>query len=104
MLGLSRAETPPVVPARGYLEDIRRLMKGDYYIGRGSKQRGLKRSAFANPHKVSVHGRCEAVRRFGTSLAQDDELQQMVWLLSGCRLVCHCTPAQECHDDVLIQE
>ena len=34
----------PVVPVRGYLEGIRRLMKGDCYVGRGSKQRGLKRS------------------------------------------------------------
>ena len=44
VLGWSRSETPPVVTVRGYLEGIRRLMKGDCYVGRGGKQRGLKRS------------------------------------------------------------
>ena len=45
----SRAETPPVVPLRRYLEGTRRLMKGDYYVGRGCRQRGLPRSVFGNP-------------------------------------------------------
>ena len=49
-LGWSRAETPPVVPVRGYLEGIRRLMQGD-------KQRGLKQSVFGT-HKGLVHGPC----------------------------------------------
>ena len=98
MLGWSRAETPPVVPVRGYLEGIRRLMKADCYIGRGCKQRGVRRSDFANPNKVSVYGHSEAVRRCELTLARDDGSRGKVWSLSSCRLVCHCTPEQECQE------
>ena len=98
MLWWSRAETPPVVPVRGHLEGVRRMKKGGCYIGRGWKQRGLMRSDFANPHKVSVYGRSHADSR------PVGDLRGRVWLLSGCQLVCRCTPAQECHADILIKE
>ena len=78
-------------------------MKGDCYIGRGSKQQGLTRSVFANPHKVSVHGRERAVRMCADTLVRDTSLQSRVLSLSGCQLVCHCTPAHECHDGVSSQ-
>ena len=32
-------DTPMVVPVRGHLDSIKRLLKGDRYIGRGSRQR-----------------------------------------------------------------
>ena len=38
--------SPLVVPTRGHLDSIRRLMTGDRYIGRGSKQRALVKSIF----------------------------------------------------------
>ena len=104
VLGWSRAETPPVVPVRGHLEGIRRLMKGDNYVGRGCRQRGLQRSVFGNPHKVSVYGRARAVRRYAVTLARDEELRAKVWSLAGCRLLCHCTLEQECHADVITAE
>ena len=36
--------TPIVVPVRGHLDSIKRLVKGDRYIGRGSRQRSLGKS------------------------------------------------------------
>ena len=40
-LGEWYERTPMVVPTRGHLDAIRRFMKGDLYIGRGSRQRKL---------------------------------------------------------------
>ena len=81
VLGWSRSETPHVVPVRGSLEGIRRLIKGGCYVGRGSKQRGLKRSDFGNPYKVSVYGRAQAKRKYGDTLARDEVLRGKVWSL-----------------------
>ena len=38
-LGESFGQTPLVVPIRGDLDSIKRLLRGDMYIGRGSRQR-----------------------------------------------------------------
>ena len=46
-----------VVPSREQLDNVRRLMAGDEYIGRGCRQRELPRSRFCNPFKVSEFGR-----------------------------------------------
>ena len=40
-LGESFAQTPLVVPIRGHLDSIKTLLRGDVYIGRGSRQRSL---------------------------------------------------------------
>ena len=81
-----------MVPVRGWLDGIRRFMGGAlYFIGRGSTQRGLKRSRFCNDFKVSVYGRDEAIWRFEQKLKSDPELRESLWTLSGLRLVCHCT-------------
>ena len=53
-LGGSFACTPMVVPIRGNLEQVRRFMVGDLYIGRGSKQNGLSKSPWCNSFKVRV--------------------------------------------------
>ena len=42
ILGEARCDTPMVVPGRGYLDVIRRMMIGDYYVGRGCRQRNLE--------------------------------------------------------------
>ena len=47
-LGETQSVTPMVVPVRGYLDDIRRMMVWDYYIGRGSRERNLRRIIHAN--------------------------------------------------------
>ena len=53
-----------VVPIRAELDAVKRLMKGDTYVGRGCKQRGLAGSSFGNHFKVSAHGRARAVAMF----------------------------------------
>ena len=57
VLGMSEADTPMVIPIRAHLDTIERLIIGDYYIGRGSRQRGLSKSIFCITHKVSAVGR-----------------------------------------------
>ena len=72
------------------MDDIKRLLKGDCYIGRGSKQRRLAKSVFCNPYKVSQHGRYEAIRLFSQYLKGNETLRSKMWTLSGLRLICHC--------------
>ena len=90
---------PLVVPTRTHLDEVRRLMRGDLYIGRGCKQRDLQRSPFANPYKVSVYGREAAVDLFADHLDRDTTLSDSLWKLSGRRLLCHCKDSQRCHGD-----
>ena len=103
-LGGVYADTPWVVPARGCLDSVRRLLRGDLYIGRGCRQRGLAKSCWCNDYKASVHGRATAISKFSEKLQYDDALRADVWSLSGLRLLCHCTPMQSCHADVIIGE
>ena len=98
-----RADTPHILPVRGSLEDVKRLMRGDFYIGRGSRQRSLKRSTYANDFKVSEFGRETAISKFGEKMATDVILQSTLWTLSGARLLCHCSARQACHADVIIE-
>ena len=65
----------PIVPNCGCLEKIRRLLKGDEYIGRGSSQRGLGRSPLCT-HKVSVYGRKLAIQRFAEEMRTDSKLRE----------------------------
>ena len=88
---------PPIVPVRGYVELVRKFMQGDYYIGRGSRERNLKPSVFGNPFKVAVHGRAGAIRRYEDMLRKNDDLLKRLPQLSGIRLVCHCRADQACH-------
>ena len=86
------------VLVRGYLEGIRRLAKGDYYIGRNSKQR---------PHAERLRKpptRCRFTVVYRLYAGTHEELRAKVWSLAGCWLVCHCTPEQECHADIIIAE
>ena len=102
VLGTSFAETPLIVPTSDSLERVRALMVGDMYVGRGSRQRGLTKSVFCNPFRVSDYGRSHAVKLFHQHLDGSHELQRDLWLLSGLRLLCHCQRGEECHGDVLI--
>ena len=104
VLGMTEADTPMVIPIRANLDAIKRLMIGDYYIGRGSRQRGLSKSIFCNTHKVSAVGRDRAIQLFERDLSGNSSLYERLWTLSGLRLVCHCTPNQACHADVLIRK
>ena len=82
-MGESFSVTPVVLPVRGYLDEIKRMMLGDFYIGRGCRQRGLGRSEFCKDFKVAVHGRDAAISKFAEKLASDHGLAQspleVVW-------------------------
>ena len=43
--------TPMVLPVRGHLDPVKRLLKGDLKIGRGSRQRSLGKSRYCNNNK-----------------------------------------------------
>ena len=51
---------PQITPTRAYLENNKRLMRREVFIGRGSRQRNLERSKWANDFKVAVDGRTAA--------------------------------------------
>ena len=93
-----------VLPTRGCLGEVRVPMKGDYYIGRGCRQRNLPRSPFCNNYKVAIHGREAAITLFEKHLRNSPHLMGRLWTLSGFRLLCHCRRSQDCHGDVIIRQ
>ena len=86
------------------MDSIKRLLKGDVYIGRGSRQRSLPKSRYCNTFKVSQVGRAVAISSFRQALLADPALRNSLWTLSGTRLVCHCRATEDCHGDVLVEE
>ena len=101
-LAASSRSPPLVVPTRADLETVKRMMKGDTYIGRGCRQRGLTRSVFGNPYKVCDYGRSQAVAKYRQLLDDSTELSSQLINLSGRRLLCHCKRFQQCHADAII--
>ena len=93
-----------VIPVRGHLDSIARLMAGDQYIGRGCRQRKLEQSQFCNPYKVGEYGRENAIELFEQYLDRTPELVHQVLQITGRRLVCHCSSTQSCHADALIRK
>ena len=83
-LGGTYADTPLVVPTRGCLDAVRRLLRGDLYIGRGCRQRGLAKEPLVQ-RLQSVHAR----PRYGDfpssrrSSNTTEALRADVWSLSG---------------------
>ena len=59
------------VPTRRHLDDIRRMMKGDACIGRGSDNEELSKSMFCNSYKVATRGRTLAIQLFVEHLHAD---------------------------------
>ena len=102
ILGGTFRQTPKALPIRGHIDTINRMMTGDYYIGRGSRQRSLKRSIFCDTRKVSSVGRERAIELF--RISNDPDLLAQLLTLSGLRLVCHCAPSQACHGDIITQK
>ena len=77
--------TPMVIPTRAHLEAVKRLLKGDLYIGRGSKQRSLPKGIYCNNYKVPECGRDGAITKFREMLLRDQHLYRSLWALSGRR-------------------
>ena len=66
--------TPMVIPTRAQLDAVKRLLKGDLYIGRGSKQRSLPVSRYCNNYKVAEYGRDVAIAKFREMLLRGEHL------------------------------
>ena len=78
VLGETYAATPQVLPIRGHLDDIKRMLVGDYYIGRGSRQRDWKGVCTATTTRSpSTVGQ----RRYVSSSAN---LRRTIICRSGC--------------------
>ena len=92
---------PLVVPSRAWVDEVKTLKKGDVYVGRGSRQRGLLPSFWANRYKVSKFGRDRAVELHATEVQEDPQYRLRIHELSGKRLLCHCRTAEKCHADNL---
>ena len=92
---------PMVFPSRAWVDEVKTFKKGDVYIGRGSKQRGLLPSFWANRYKVSKFGRDRAIELHATEVQEDPQYRLRIHELSGKRLLCHCRPAEKCHADNL---
>ena len=60
---------------RGHLDSIKRLMVGDIYVVRGSRQRHLTRGRWCNYFKVCTYGRTMAIQRFSDLLWADPSTQ-----------------------------
>ena len=102
-LAESRSDTPKVVPIRDCLEEIRRMMLGDFYVGRGCRQRNLG-GELVTTLRHPVHGRERAISHFAQKPKGDAALRSRLWTLSGLRLVCHCKLSETCHADVFVRE
>ena len=102
MLGQAVDAAPMVVPIRGHLDSVKRLIKGDTYTGRGKRQRGLAERRCCNPFKGAVCGRAGAMSGFGRLLLNDSALRSRLWSISGLRLLCRCLEKAHCHADVII--
>ena len=64
------------------------------FVGRGSRQRNLRKSTFCNDYKVLAHRRERAIELFDPQLKTDTSLRKMLWSLSVCRPPCHCQASQ----------
>ena len=76
----------PIVPIRGCLEKVRKMLKGAEYIGRGSSQH----SAVA-PCATPTRSRyMEGNWQYRIAIRTDQNLREHLPRLSGKRLVCQC--------------
>ena len=90
-----------VVPSRAWVREVKTLKQGDFYVGRGSKQRGLLPSFWTNRYKVSKFGRDRAVELHRSEVREDLQFGRRTDKLSGKRLLCHCTATEKCHAENL---
>ena len=92
-------EVPMVVPSRAWVDEVKTLKQGDIHVGRGSKQRGLLPSFWANRYKVSKFGRDRAIELHRAEVQENPRYGLKVHELFGKRLLCHCSQNEKCHAD-----
>ena len=80
--GDSEESVPLVVPVRGHLDAIRRMLWGDLYISLGSRQRNLPCSTCGNPYELSVHDRRTAIELFSQDLSRSANFKSQILSLS----------------------
>ena len=96
-------QTLSILPIRAHVDEVKSLKKGDVYIGRGSKERLLMPSFWANRYKVARHGRTRCLALHKQEIEEDPQYERRIHELTGKRLLCHCRMNQSCHGDNLIQ-
>ena len=79
---------PMVVPSRACADEVMTLKQGDLYIGRGSKQRNLLPSFWANRYNVHKFGRRRAVELHKAEVNGDPQYGRRIHDLSGIRGSC----------------
>ena len=72
-----------VLPIRALLDSVKRLLKEDLYVGRGSRQRSLTKSHYCNTFTVSEYNREAAIAGFRDVPLLDRSLYISLWTLSG---------------------
>ena len=96
---------PP--PTRRSFRD-REFTPVELYIGREHRDHAgviTPGSEWANPFKLrDCKSRTDCLARYRAHLRGRADFPSGLHRLSGRCLVCHCTPAEECHADVLIDE
>ena len=90
-------------PTRGNIKEVKRLQKRHLYIGRGASHLGCGRSFWANPFPVKQYGLQGAISKFETLLQSSPSMQSQLVQLTDKVLLCHCSPTEPCHGDVLIR-
>lgn len=75
----------------------------DVYCGRGSRNRGLPRSKWANPFRIGRDGtREQVIAKHKRWLPSQPQLLAALEELRGQTLGCHCAP-KACHCDTLLE-
>jgi hypothetical protein len=93
--------TVPSPTSRVCIRHITQWTDEHLYIGRGTPVH--PKSCWHNPYRVSRVGRREALKLYRQYIAQNATLQSKPHELRGRTLVCHCSPDEDCHGDILVE-
>ena len=100
-LGESFEPTPMMVPVRGHLDSIKRLLDTSDEVPDSGFLARAATAIHSKYHSMAVRLRYQFSMKF---CWEDRVLYASLWTLSGTRLVCHCRSSEPCHGDVLIEE
>ena len=95
---------PTGKPVRRSIHDISDWKEDMVWIGRALPERGLTRSAWANPFRAGKDGNRQRVISRCCAHFHQEGLHRQLYELGGKVLVCACRRDQACHGDVIILE